>query len=135
MKKFIKIMLCTMGIFIALLVVFWLCILYVTNYKKTTCDTSISPDGKYELILQAIGEPDWPFGSASGRLLLKEGKSKVSQADFELRNDGKSISSRCWEVTWYEDYVEIILSGEEQYDEQFILYFDGKINIQHLTDV
>lgn len=107
---------------------------YITNYKKVTIDTSNSPDGKYELTLQAVGEPDWPFGSASGQLVLKEGKKKVSETDFELRNDGGSISSNCWKVTWHEDYVEVILSGEEQFDEQVILYFDGTKEIQQLTD-
>ena len=87
------------------------------------------------MTLQAVGEPGWPFGSASGRLVLKEGKDKISQTDFELHNDGGSISSSCWEVTWYEDYVEVILSGEEQFDEQVILYFDGTKEIQQMTDI
>lgn len=134
MKNFLKITLCIAGSFIALIAVFWLCISYTANYKKTTCDTSVSPDGKYELTLQAIGEPDWPFGSASGRLILKEGKDTVSETDFELYNDGGIISSRCWEVTWYEDYVEIILSGEEQPDKQVILYFDGTKESRQLAD-
>lgn len=134
MKKIIKITLCFMGSLIILIVVFWLCISYQINYKKKICDTSISPDEKYELILQAIGEPEWPFGSASGQLVLKKGKDKISQADFELKNDGGNINSSCWEVVWYEDYVEVILSGEEQWDEQLILYFDGKKEMQQLID-
>ena len=89
MKKF---MLCIMGSLIALFVVFWCCISYTVNYKKITCDTSVSPDKKYEVILQAVGEPEWPFGSASGRLVLKEGEDKISQTDFELNNDGGSIT-------------------------------------------
>ena len=43
----------------------WLCFVYETDYKKTICDTAISPDKKYELILEAVGEAEWPFGSAS----------------------------------------------------------------------
>lgn len=125
MKTFIKIILCIVGLMITLIIVFWFSFSYVTNYRKTTCDTSISPDGKYKLILQAIGEPDWPFGSASGRLILKEDKNKISQIDFELRNDGASINSNCWKVIWYDDCVEVILSGEEQDNEQIILYFNG----------
>ena len=62
MKKFLKIMLCIMGSPLAVIVAFWFSISYTVNYKKTTCDTSVSPDGKYELTLQAVGEPDWPFG-------------------------------------------------------------------------
>lgn len=131
MKKFLKIILCIIGSFITLIVIFWCCISYTVNYKKTTCDTSFSPDGKYELILQAVGEPDWPFGSASGRLVLKEGKDNISQTDFELHNDGACISSSCWEVIWYEDYAEVILSGDEQFDERVILYFDGTRDISN----
>lgn len=135
MKKFFKGILCFTG----LICVIGLCLgvpfSYVTNYKKVTVDTSNSSDGQHELVLQAIGEPDWPFGSASGRLVLKEGKDKISQTDFELHNDGVSITSSCWKVTWYEDYVKVILSGEEQFDEQVILYFDGTKDIQQLTDI
>ena len=75
-----------------------------------------------------------PFGSASGRLVLYEDKSRISKADFELRDDGGSIRSSIWEVTWHEDYVEVILSGDEQFDGQIILYFDGRKEIKQLTD-
>lgn len=67
---------------------------------------------------------------ASGRLALKEGKDNISQTDFELHNDGVSISSSCWAVTWYEHYAEVIVSGDEQFDEQVVLYFDGTKDIQ-----
>ena len=127
MKKFLKIVLCIMGSLIALIVVFVFCISYTANYKKTTCDTSVLPDGKYELTLQAVGEPEWPFGSASGRLVLVEGKNMIAQTNFELRNDGRIISNRCCEVTWYEDYVEVILSREEQYNERITLYFENSV--------
>ena len=130
-----KTVLYIMGLPIALFVVVLLCILYETNYKKTICDTSVSLDKIYKLELLTIGEPDWPFGAASGRLILKEGQDKISQIDFELHNDGGSITSNCWKVTWYEDYVEVILSGEEQFDEQVILYFDGTKELQQLIDI
>ena len=134
MKKNFKLFLCFIGLICAMVLILGMSFSYITNYKKVTIDTSNSPDGKYELTLQAVGEPDWPFGSASGQLVLKEGKKKVSETDFELRNDGGSISSNCWKVTWHEGYVEVILSGEEQFDEQVILYFDGTKEIQQLTD-
>ena len=51
MKKFLKIMLCIMGSFLAVIVAFWFCISYTVNYKKTTCDTSVSPDGKHVIYL------------------------------------------------------------------------------------
>lgn len=134
MKKFMKTVLYIMGFCIALIVVVCLCISYDMNYKKTICDTSVSSDGIYELELLAIGEPEFPFGSASGRLVLKKEGEKITKTDFELYNDGGSISSNCWEVTWYEDYVEVILSGEEQNDEQIILYFEGTVDMKQLHD-
>lgn len=134
-KKCLKVILCIIGAIALIILIFWLSLHYEMNYKKTVCDTAISPDKKYQITLMAIGEPDWPFGSASGRLILKEGKNQIAQTDFELWNDGGSISSGCWKVTWYEDYVEVILSGEEQEDERFILYFDGTQEIQYLNDM
>ena len=135
MKKYFKVIICFIGLVCAMILILGISFSYITNYKKITIDTSNSPDRKYELTLQAVGEPDWPFGSASGRLVLMESKDKISQTDFELDNDGGSITSSCWKVTWYEDYVEVILSGEEQFDEQVILYFDGTKEIQQLTDI
>ena len=69
MKKIMKTMLCILGTLIALMAVIWFSFVYVTDYKKTTCDITTSPEGKHELILQAVGEPDWPFGLACGRLI------------------------------------------------------------------
>ena len=117
-----------------IIAVFWGSLAYVSNYKITEADTSVSPDGTYELVLQAVGEADFPFGSASGRLVLYEGKSRISKADFELFDDGGCIRSSIWEVTWHEDSVEVILSGDEQFDEQIILYFDGKKERKQVTD-
>ena len=134
MKKYFKVIICFIGLVCAMILILGISFSYITNYKKVTIDTSNSPDGKYELTLQAVGEPEWPFGSASGRLILMEGKDKISQTDFELCNDGGWITSNCWKVTWYENYVEVILSGEEQFDEQVILYFDGTKEMQQLTD-
>ena len=52
------------------------------DHRKTIRDTSVSPDGKYELTLIEIGEPVWPFGSASGRLTLdNEAESTASQVE------------------------------------------------------
>lgn len=55
---------------------------YAVDHRKTIRDTSVSPDGKYELTLIEIGEPVWPFGSVSGRLTLdNEAGSTASQVE------------------------------------------------------
>lgn len=134
MKKAMKFVSGFVAAIFIIIVVFWGSFVYVSDYKITKADTSVSPDGTYELVLQAVGEADFPFGSASGRLVLYEGKNRVSKADFELRDDGRNIRSSIWKVTWHEDSVEVILSGDEQFDEQIILYFDGKEEKKQLTD-
>ncbi|WP_277935465.1 hypothetical protein [Parablautia muri] len=134
MKKIIKFILGFVAAVFIIIAVLWGSFVYVSDYKITEADTSVSPDGDHELVLQAVGEADFPFGSASGRLILYEGKSRISKADFELFDDGGCIRSSIWEVTWHEDYVEVILSGDEQIDEQIILYFDGRKAVKQLTD-
>lgn len=55
---------------------------YAVDHRKTIRDTSVSPDGKYELTLIEIGEPVWPFGPTSGRLTLdSEAGSTASQVE------------------------------------------------------
>lgn len=55
---------------------------YAVDHRKTIRDTSVSLDGKYELTLIEIGEPVWPFGSASGRQTLdNEAESTASQVE------------------------------------------------------
>lgn len=134
MKQIIRTTLCIICLVSGMLFLLTGCFYYETNYKKTIRDTTVSPDGVYELTLIEIGEPVWPFGPASGRLVLNEGDTTISQTDFELRNDGCSIGSSDWTVTWNEDHAEVILSGEEQFDEQLLLYFNGTTQRQTLTD-
>ena len=133
MKRIIRTVLCVICVVIGMNMLLAGCVYYITNSKKTLRDTSISPDGKYELSLMEIGEPAWPFGTASGRLILNEGDTQISETNFRLANDGCSISSNDWAVTWNEDHVEVILSGEEQFDEQILLYYDGTTQRQSLT--
>lgn len=130
MKKTLKFVLGFVAVVFIILAVFLGSFVYVSDYKITKVDTSVSPDGTYELVLQAVGEADFPFGSASGRLVLYEGKSRISRSDFELWDDGGSIRSEIWDITWHGDYVEVVLSGDEQFDEQIILYFDGRKEIK-----
>ena len=37
-------------------------LIYATRYKITDIDAATSPDCTYEIVFQAVGEPDWPFG-------------------------------------------------------------------------
>ena len=116
MKKTIKNILIIFGIFAVIIIVLLGSVLYVTRYKVTVVDTAESADGA----------PAWPFGAASGQLVLKKDGITISKTNIKIANDGAPISKNDWCVTWCDNYVEIILTGEEQYDELVKLYYDGQ---------
>lgn len=105
---------------------------YLIVFKVLNVDTSVSSDGEYSLTMQAVGEPLF-FGPADGQFILKKGKKRISKVKFSLRDDGGNISQDTWHVTWKKNQVEIIIYGEEQNDEQFLLFFDGKYKINELN--
>lgn len=132
--KTLKIVAGIAAMVIIIIAVLWLSFVYVTEYKITTVSTSASPDGMRELTLQAVGEAAWPFGPAEGRLLLTENQKEVSKTKFTIYDDGGSIRDEIWTVMWHEDHVEVILSGDEQADEQILLYYDGRKESNQLTN-
>ena len=99
---------------------------YTTKYKIHEVAESISQDGKYVLLFQQVGDPDWPFGHTHARLVLKDESGTITKYHFDVANDGANVHSDSWQVTWKENCVEVVISGEEQNDNQYILYFDGK---------
>lgn len=105
---------------------------YLIVFKVSNVDTSVSSDGEYSLTMQAVGEPLF-FGSADGQFILKKGEKRISKVKFSLRDDGGNISQDTWHVTWKKNQVGIIIYGEEQNDEQFLLFFDGKYKINELN--
>ena len=105
---------------------------YLIVFKVSNVDTSVSSDGEYSLTMQAVGEPLF-FGPADGQFILKKGEKRISKVKFSLRDDGGNISQDTWQVTWKKNQVEIIIYGEEQNDEQFLLFFDGKYKINELN--
>jgi len=105
---------------------------YLIVFKVSNVDTSVSSDGEYSLTMQAVGEPLF-FGPADGQFILKKGEKRIGKVKFSLSNDGGNISRDTWHVTWKKNQVEIIIYGEEQNDEQFLLFFDGKYKINELN--
>lgn len=127
-----KTVIMVLGLFALLLVILFGSLVYITHYKVDTVDTQESPDGVYELKLQSVGDPYFPFGDAPGQLVLSEEDSVISKISFEIANDGACFTEDSWSITWYDSYVEVILSGEEQFDEFIRLYFDGQVESETL---
>ena len=97
---------------------------YVTKYKITDIDSSVSPDGKYEVLFQSVGDPDWPFGHSHARITLKQDDKTMEQFKLDVANDGGVLHPENWHVSWDDTCVIITISGEEQDDALYTLYYD-----------
>ena len=105
---------------------------YTTRYKIHDVASYPSPDGKYELLFQQVGDADWPFGHTHARLVLKDEAGTIAKYAFDIANDGANASSDLCQVTWKATQVEAVISGEEQDDNQYILFFSGETGSNQL---
>lgn len=106
---------------------------YKTRYETEQISTSTSPDGDYEIVIYSVGDPDFPFGAAHGRLVLKCKEKTVAYRSFEVANDGARFYDGDLETTWHGDRVEVVVSGSEQRDELVTLRFNGQTSGRRLT--
>lgn len=106
---------------------------YKTRYEAEQISTSTFPDGDYELVIYSVGDPDFPFGAAHGRLVLKGKEKTVAYRSFEVANDGARFDESDLKTTWYIDRVEVVVSGSEQRDELVTMRFNGQTSSRRLT--
>ena len=85
------------------------CYVYVTKYKITDIDSSVSPDGKYEVLFQRVGDPDWPFGHSHARITLKQDDKTMEQFKLDVANDGGVLHPENWHVSWDDTCVIITI--------------------------
>ena len=97
--------------------------LILWDTRPRLIDTSVN--GEYTAELIAVSSPDWPFGPQDGRLVLKKGIWTVCAHDFTLANDGKYMCGYNWAVAWDDEKAVVTISGEEQHDEVYHLYYTG----------
>ena len=133
MNKIVKYIVIIAGILVMVVLLPLGYVRYKTRYEAEQISTSMSPDGDYELVIYSVGEPDFPFGAAHGRLVLKDKEKTVTYMPFEVANDGARFDDSDLETTWYIDRVEVVVSGSEQHDELVIMYFDGQTSSRRLT--
>ena len=104
--------------------------IYVTRYRITDIDAASSGDGQYEVIFQAVGEPDWPFGNSHARIVLKHNGAVITKRKFDVANDGAILHPDNWSVRWEENCVKAVISGEEQPDELYTFFFNGTVRYE-----
>ena len=129
----------TLGLPLAVILLLYLflfaCIVYRTNYAATEVListpevlSSASADGQYSLAVSQIGEPDWPFGPTHCRFVLKKDGKRILRHSFSVRNDGVSVTENNFSVIWNPNDVIVLVTGEEQPEETYILCFDGTVH-------
>lgn len=129
MKKISKITIAlgTIAFFVFLLLAG---IKYKISYAKTEIETLFFNDGRYQLVIYEIGEPDWPFGSTHCRFVLYDNTKQINTLNFSIRNDGAPAQGENFHTYWGTDNVMTRVSGEEQEDNFYSLYFDGSTDIK-----
>lgn len=127
MKKWVKYTLVFLGALAILLTVQMGTIVYQVNYAKTKLDTYTSSDGAHRLVIYEIGEPDWPFGATHCRFVLSRGDKVVKKYNFSIADDGARAGSGNFSVRWQDDRVTVVVSGTEQRDTAYHLFFDGTV--------
>lgn len=89
--------------------------IYSIRSKNTNVIQFVDPITKYNISIKAIGEPKWPFGESKVKVtLFNNKKDTIKKIITSINNDGIMIRKDNVHVTWHDDYVEVILSGNEQ---------------------
>ncbi len=91
--------------------------------KKTVLCRDVSPDGKYCVLIEENGSPDWPFGSDHLSIALYENNDEHSYSvrfNADVATDGGQAD---YEVEWLDDGVQIALIGNDQPTCYYILPF------------
>ena len=100
---------------------------YRTCYAKSEITASISSDGRYVLKIYMIGEPEWPFGATHCRLELLDDSRRIINYPFSIQDDGAMAREENFNILWGREKVRVIVSGSEQEDREYVLYFDGRV--------
>ena len=91
---------------------------YRVEVAPTEVLTDVSPDGAYELTIDRVGEPDWPFGATHCRFTLRgEGRQSLERA-FSIQDDGAVARA---------DGVQVVVSGSGQGERVSALVFAGRV--------
>ena len=109
-------------IMIAAVMIAGLLFLYRTEWRLTDRGTEVSPDGRYRILVQEKGEPDFPFGNSHAKVTVYGGDGEVIQTFLEdIADDGARFDADNYSVEWTSDTAVITLKGSEQEDKVVVI--------------
>lgn len=134
MAKWLKITLILLGIILALAVLFIGLVRIWWNggfnfLFPQEIATYDSPDGKYTLVFEQLGDAAWPFGPADVQLTLRNSQGVyIDRISALVYNDGgNAYPGNIKSIQWGEDTVTVILGRGEQCDQGYI-FFLSRVN-------
>ncbi|MBQ7766348.1 MAG: hypothetical protein IJ397_05875 [Lachnospiraceae bacterium] len=101
---------------------------YITELEETKVNEFYSDDGKYTLTMYEVGDADFPFGSVNGKFVLKDNtQAVINTCKFSVADDGAGLKGNVPAIRWTDNSVMAIVSGSEQKDQLYIMYYDGTL--------
>lgn len=99
-------------------------LVYITKYRLTEVGVETSYNGKHEVVFYEKGEPQFPFGSTTVRVVVREVDGETIE-DFTttINDDGAILHESNWKVDWYPGGLDITLKGSEQEDRVYPVYY------------
>ncbi len=97
-----------------------------TQYKRTEILSVQSGDSSRTLTVYMVGEPEFPYGSTRGLIVLSHGGERTAQVSFSVQNDGANLRAEDFDEVWSEDGVSVTVRAAEQEACVYTLYFDGR---------
>ena len=122
MSKTVKTILIILSV--ALVVIIWSGAFNFLQPKEIA--TYSSPDGKYSLVFEQMGDPHWPFGPTDVRLTLKNHKGKIiERVSTQLSDDGSNASEHnIASISWSDDAVIVVLRASEMKDKEISIAYN-----------
>lgn len=109
MKKNIKLIIC--AVVVVLIGVFGV-IQYKTKYALTKVVESSYND--FSLVINMVGEPDFPYGKTNCRADFYENGKKINSYDFSYLDDGAKADSDNFKVEWFDRFARISVNASEE---------------------
>ncbi len=134
MKKGIKIALAIIGTIIGLLLILGLLIKYEISWRLTDVGREESPDGRYSVLFQEVGEADWPFGYSHAKVTVREGNRIIESFREDIADDGARFRPDNYSVEWLKYGLVITFMGSEQPDREVEIFYDGRENFAGYSD-
>ena len=133
-KKVIRIALTILCTFVGILLIFLLMLKYEMSWKITKVGLEQSPDGRYSVLFQSVGEADWPFGYSHAKVTVREGDRVIKTFREDIADDGGQFRPDNYFVKWMKYGVVITFMGSEQPDREAEIFYDGRELFSGYTD-